>query len=177
MNRARGGRGVSRGLHQGQRPSPEGTGDIAEKSNALRGRWGRSRGIQGLSKRQGHGPFLNRNVQLASKSYLVSRRAKGRPCWVGADSFLLSHCLSEKGSERGAPCAQPTGCLRPVVPTEILPAEGDCHSEGPLCSCFPVKTAPLTGPRQRALVGGVSASGCHARCQGCGWTRTLVVSD
>lgn len=73
----------------------------------------------------GQGPFLNKNAQPASKSYLVLGEGQAPLGWVRADSFLLSHCLSETGSKSS-----------PEEDTPLCPFCGPlrlrcfCHSDG-----------------------------------------------
>lgn len=61
---------VKRGLHQGQRPSPRRWGTIQGRANTER-KAGAESGYSVPLRVLGHGPFLNKNVQPASKSYLV----------------------------------------------------------------------------------------------------------
>lgn len=62
----------------------------------------------------GHGPFLNKNAQPASKSYLVLGKRQAPLGWAGADSILLSHCFSGEGNKsalEGAPLCPVCGPL------------------------------------------------------------------
>ena len=84
-----GGSRVSRGLHQGHRPSPLGWGHCREGPGS---RGSRGRECSGLSERWGRGPFLNSltgmSSWLPSQIWCLGRRA-GPAGW----EWILSHCL------------------------------------------------------------------------------------
>lgn len=113
------GHGVKKGASPRSEASSQETGDYAGKSHAGVQSW-YSMPLRVL----GQGPFLNKNAQPASKSYLVLGEGQAPLGWVRADSFLLSHCLSETGSKSSLeedtpllyapsvdPCAYPASAI------------------------------------------------------------------
>lgn len=75
-----GGHRVKRGLHQGQRPGPRRQGLCREELTPEEGRGGVRYSVP--LRVLGHGPFLSKNVQPASKSYLVLGKRQAPRGWA-----------------------------------------------------------------------------------------------